>query len=371
MRSRNTIELKKIKSLFRRIYIGKNTHIGFRQVVRLIFMSSLTFSLVTSLFSSSNSQNSVITPVSASPSPEVTKTPGEKLEVTEELLSQQAKLNYGLGKVVSGFTTKEFSYFPKIINDLKVFASAAEKSDVEGIKAACLKIEKTELGFMPFYERITEGITLPPKYNQYFFSAVSYLQIGIINCTSTTSDSPLLDRLKDKKITYSLSLALSNFEKIIKEGSSYTLPNQKEVDKALLEMSIAEENAFFAEALAKAKLREVKQAGFTDGEVKVLIVFRPIVTNYLKAIETTNLVYIAQACETLSSNFRKLGEITTDSSFYDDYLRGASAYLNSGVNNCQKGLKKNRINLLVVAQEDFSIAIGYLDFLINAAKQLK
>ena len=66
-----------------------------------------------------------------------------------------------------------------------------------------MKIEKTELGFMPFYERITEGITLSPKYNQYFFSAVSYLQIGIINCTSTTSDSPLLDRLKDKKITYS------------------------------------------------------------------------------------------------------------------------------------------------------------------------
>ena len=180
-----------------------------------------------------------------------------------------------------------------------------------------------------------------------------------------------LGLLEEKKISFFYERSEYYFNKIINEGSADKLPNQVALDKALLKESVTEEDAFFAGIEAKFKPYFEKNAGLSKEEIDLLERFRPQLVNYINAVKTTNLVTIASACGNLGRSYESLRGTESDSTVYESYLDRVKDYTYSGISDCEKGFKKNRINLLITADSDFKSALTFLDALVKFSKQLK
>jgi hypothetical protein len=359
-----------IKKVLRRIYIGKSERIGVRQVIRLLFLVGFTISLATTPFQAREVQDSIVAAAPTdTPSPTETPEVLEELQISEELISQQQELDYNLGKVKSGFTSKEFSQFKTVRADLQSFQQAVDKSQMVRIQELCVELQKTDESLIPIHQRINNMNIIPEKYDQYWGLGSFFLFNGNLQCGKVNSSTVGL--LESKKINFYYGRALYYFDKILIEGTANKLPNQESLDKALLKESVAEENAFFAEIDARSKPYFEKNAGFSREDIEALSNFRSQLTNYINSVKTTNLVIIADACESVALRYSSLRNTSSISTVYESYLDSLKGFTYSGIQDCQKGFKKNRINLLISANSDFKSALTFLDALIQFSKQLK
>jgi hypothetical protein len=359
-----------LKRVLRRIYIGKSERIGARQIVRLLFLLGFTISLAATPFQAREVQDSTVTAApSATPTPSETLGDQEDLQISEELISQQAELDYNLGKVKSGFLPKELIQFKAVSDDLKSFEIAVRKSQIDKVQELCVELKKTDESLVPIHQRINNMNIIPEKYDQYWGLGSFFLFNGNLQCGKVNSSTVGL--LESKKINFYYGRALFYFDKILTEGTANKLPDQERLDKALLKESVAEEDAFFAEVDARVKPYYEKNAGFSQEDIVVLSNFRSQLTNYINSVKTTNLVTIAIACESVASNYVSLRETSSSSTVYESYLDNMKGFIYSGITDCQKGFKKNRINLLISADSDFKSALTFLDALVQFSKQLK
>jgi hypothetical protein len=79
---------------------------------------------------------------------------------------------------------------------------------------------------------------------------------------------------------------------------------------------------------------------------------------------------MALACSNISNRFNELRNIESDSLVYEETLDRVKDYIYVGVQDCEKGFKKNRLTLLAESAGNFRTAVAYLDYLLGAAKKL-
>jgi hypothetical protein len=193
--------------------------------------------------------------------------------------------------------------------------------------------------------------------------------MGNLQCPKVISKSTI-GFLKDKKIAELFSRSNLYFEKILTEGNSQIVPGQKELDKSQLKDAVADENAYVADVTARAEMYFKASAGLSTSEIKVLSNFDPLLRTYLTAVQNSNLVSMALACSNISNRFNELRNIESDSLVYEETLDRVKDYIYVGVQDCEKGFKKNRLTLLAESAGNFRTAVAYLDYLLGAAKKL-
>ena len=112
-----------LKRVLRRIYIGKSERIGARQIVRLLFLLSLTISLATTPFQSGEVQKST---VAAAPS----ETPTPKADATKAATEKAAppKTDTSSEKL-AGFDAAQIRNFKTIVSNIRAYVSAVNSGN--------------------------------------------------------------------------------------------------------------------------------------------------------------------------------------------------------------------------------------------------
>jgi hypothetical protein len=120
-----------LKRVLRRIYIGKSELIGVRQIVRLVFLASLTISLAVTPFQSVEVQKSTVESApSESPTPkaDATKTATEKAAPPKSDTSSEK---------LAGFDAAHIRSFKTIVSNIRAYVSAVDSGSTVRSSQLC------------------------------------------------------------------------------------------------------------------------------------------------------------------------------------------------------------------------------------------
>lgn len=361
------IDVFKVKNIFRRVYFGKKEKIGFLQVFRAFTLLGLTLTLLVTPFVPSTPKAALTQSPTESVNP--TKESSGPLEVSSELVSKTSEINTDLGQVDSGFTKSELSKFKNAYDELNKYLSSAESKNLASLVSSCKKLNQIDSELLAVHKRVNNMNIVQPKFDKYWGLASTYLVLGNFPCQQIKSKDSL-STLSESKIVENYSRSAIYFDKIITEGTAQVLSNQKEVDAVKLKAAIADEDAYNADVTARVKMYFASDAGFSKDELKRISSLRPYLMDYITSIKSSNLIGAAASCSVLEERYKVLIGTSSDSQVYEESLDRLKDYAFEGIEDCNKGFKKNRINLLTDAAAKFATSIGYLDYILKSAKQL-
>ncbi len=360
-----TLNLGNIRKVLRRIYFGKKPKIGALQLFRAFNLFGLTLTLLIVPFVPGDPQAENVTGSQSQNKEEIAT---NSIVPSEEFLSQSVEIDYQLGPVESGFKEGELDKFRSANKLLNKYLVAASSRNISVLSETCRDLVTLEQSFLPIFKRVNTS-SVQPKFDKYWGLASTYLYMGNLQCPKVTNKSNVR-LLEEEKIIELFSRSNLYFEKILTEATSQIVPGQKEIDKIQLEDAISDENAYVADVTARAEMYFKSSAGFTSDEIKVLSNSSPLLRAYLTAIQNSDLVSVAVACSDISKSFDGLRSLESDSLVYEESLDRVKDYIFEGIQDCEKGFKKNRLTLLAESAGKFKTAIEYIEYLVSAAKRL-
>lgn len=358
---------KGLLDLLRRIYFGRNSRIGKRQILRAVILGNLTLSIFLSPFID-NDMNLSNTDVNAIQATESEANGNLKDESVIKLEKQLEESSQNLGMVDSGFLPKEMKQFASLISTFESFEIALVDDGNSKLQDVCLELREKEDKLLPIHQRVNGTDVVSAKFDKYWGLATLFLFEGNQNCSTLKANNSESGTQKDSK--YLFGRAKFYFSKIITEGTAEVLPNQIALDKMLLNEALAEEEAYFAPITERSEAYFAKGAGLTSDEIRFLEFLGEKLKDYFIAFDSSNIFEVARACDRLQDTYDQLRQVSSSSNVYESYVDQIKDSTFVGLKACKKGLKKNRVNSLVDANSEFEISLKYLDILLQFAKQL-